>query len=80
MEHTNLLAWREAPMLVVVRYVLLFWGTVARERRELVLENIALRHQLEVLTRPGVARRCTHPTVCSGLGSHASGRTGGSTS
>ena len=38
-------------MLVVVRYVLRFWGTVARERRDLVLENIALRHQLEVLTR-----------------------------
>ena len=38
-------------MLVVVRYVLRFWGAVARERRELVLENIALRHQLEVLTR-----------------------------
>ena len=38
-------------MLLVVRYVLRFWGMVARERRDLVLENIALRHQLEVLTR-----------------------------
>ena len=38
-------------MLLLVRYVLRFWGTVARERRDLVLENIALRHQLEVLTR-----------------------------
>ena len=31
-------------MLLVVRYVLLFWGTVARERPDLVLENIAPRH------------------------------------
>ena len=47
-------------MLLMVRYVLRFWGTVARERRELVLENIALRHQLEVLTR--TRRRPTlHP-------------------
>ena len=38
-------------MLLVVRYVLRFWGTVAKKRRDLVLENIALRHQLEVLTR-----------------------------
>ena len=38
-------------MLLVVRYVLRFWGTVARERRDLALENIALRHQLEVLMR-----------------------------
>ena len=38
-------------MLLVVKYVLRFWGTVARERRDLVLENIALRHQIEVLTR-----------------------------
>ncbi len=41
-------------MLLVVRYVLRFWGTVARERRDLVLENIAPRHQLEVLMRPGI--------------------------
>jgi hypothetical protein len=38
-------------MLLVVRYVLRFWGTVGRRRRDLVLENIAFRHQLEVLTR-----------------------------
>ena len=38
-------------MLLVVRYVLRLWGMIARERRDLVLENIALRHQLEVLTR-----------------------------
>lgn len=38
-------------MLLVVRYVQRFWGTVARERRDLVLENIALRHQMEILTR-----------------------------
>ena len=36
-------------MLLVVRYVLWFWGMVARGRRDLVLENVALRHQLEVL-------------------------------
>lgn len=38
-------------MLVVLRYMLSAWGKVALERRELVLENIALRHQLEVLSR-----------------------------
>jgi hypothetical protein len=38
-------------MLLLVKYVLRFWGMVAREQRELALENIALRHQLEVLTR-----------------------------
>ncbi len=38
-------------MLLVVRYVLRFWGTLAGERRDLMLENIALRHQIEVLTR-----------------------------
>ena len=38
-------------MLLVLRYVLRVWGRVARERRDLVFENIALRHQLEVLTR-----------------------------
>ena len=31
-------------MLLVVRYGLRFWGTVAKERRDLVLENIPLRH------------------------------------
>ena len=38
-------------MLLVVRYVLQFWGTVALDRRNLMLENIALRHQVEVPTR-----------------------------
>src|SRR5687767_5437966 len=38
-------------MLLMLRLVLRFWGTVGRERRDLVLANIALRHQLEVLTR-----------------------------
>ena len=38
-------------MLLVLRYVLRVWGSVAPERRDLVLENIALRHQIEVLTR-----------------------------
>lgn len=38
-------------MLIVVRLMFQLCGAVARERRELVLENIALRHQLEVLTR-----------------------------
>ena len=38
-------------MLTIVRGVLRVWGAIALDRRELVLENIALRHQLEVLTR-----------------------------
>jgi hypothetical protein len=38
-------------MLLVLRYVLRALGRIARERRDLVLENIALRHQIDVLTR-----------------------------
>jgi hypothetical protein len=38
-------------MLLLVRYVLRFLVVVARERPGLVLENIALHHQIEVLTR-----------------------------
>ena len=38
-------------MLLVLRYVLRVWGRIAPQQRDLVLENIALRHQLEVLTR-----------------------------
>ena len=38
-------------MLLAFRYLLQALGTAARERRELVLENIALRHQLEVVMR-----------------------------
>ena len=38
-------------MWLVFRYALAAVRAVARERRELALENIALRHQLEVLTR-----------------------------
>jgi hypothetical protein len=32
-------------MRLVARYVLRFWGMVARKRRDLMLENIALRRQ-----------------------------------
>jgi len=38
-------------MLLVLRYVSQAWGMLGRDRRDLVLETIALRHQLEVLTR-----------------------------
>ena len=38
-------------MLLVLNIMLRLWSSVARDRRELVLENIALRHQIEVLTR-----------------------------
>lgn len=38
-------------MLLMARYMFRLWSTVARERRDLLLENIALRHQLEVLIR-----------------------------
>ena len=38
-------------MWLVFRYALAAVRAVARERRELALENIALRHQIEVLTR-----------------------------
>ena len=38
-------------MLLVLNYVLRLWGRIARDRRDLVLENIALRHQVDVLTR-----------------------------
>jgi len=38
-------------MLLVVRYVMRFVRTLARDRGELALEDLALRHQLEVLMR-----------------------------
>ena len=38
-------------MWLVFRYALAAVRAVARERRELALENIALRHPIEVLTR-----------------------------
>ena len=44
-------------MLLVLNYVLRLWGEIARDRRDLVLENIALRHQVAVLTRPPVRDR-----------------------
>ena len=46
-------------MLLLARCVFRMWSGLARDRRDLVLENIALRHQLEVLTR---TRR--RPTLC----------------
>ena len=44
-------------MWLVFRYALAGLRAAARERRELALENIALRHQVEVLTR---SRRRPH--------------------
>ena len=38
-------------MLMLARCVFRMWSGLARDRRDLVLENIALRHQLEVLMR-----------------------------
>lgn len=38
-------------MLLVFRYALAAFSVAARDRRELALENIALRHQLEVVSR-----------------------------
>ena len=38
-------------MLSVLNFVLRLWGGIAGDRRDLVLENIALRHQVDVLTR-----------------------------
>ena len=38
-------------MWLAFRYSLAALRAVARERRELALENISLRHQVEVLTR-----------------------------
>ena len=38
-------------MLLILRYVLVALTAAARERRALALENIELRHQVEVLTR-----------------------------
>ena len=38
-------------MWLVFRYALAALRAAARERRELALENLALRHQVEVLTR-----------------------------
>jgi putative transposase len=38
-------------MLLILRYLFVALGVVVRARRDLALENIALRHQLEVLAR-----------------------------
>ena len=38
-------------MLLIFRYAIAAFRVAARERRELALENIALRYQLEVLSR-----------------------------
>ena len=38
-------------MWLVFRYALAALRAADRERRELALENLALRHQVEVLTR-----------------------------
>jgi putative transposase len=38
-------------MLLVLKYALTALRAAARDRRELALENLALRHQVEVLTR-----------------------------
>jgi len=67
-------------MLLVARYVLRFWGTIARERRDLMLENLALRHQLEVLTRTRRRPPLQAGTACSGPPSPGSGPTGDRTS
>ena len=50
-------SWREASMLLVLKCVLTAVRQLLRPRGDLVLENLALRHQLEVLTRN--ARRPT---------------------
>ena len=44
-------------MWLVFRYALAGFRAAARDRRELALENIALRHQIEILTRS----RCRPP-------------------
>jgi len=38
-------------MVSVLNFVLRLWGGIAGDRRDLLLENIALRHQVDVLTR-----------------------------
>ena len=38
-------------MVSVLTFVLRLWGGIAGDRRDLLLENIALRHQVDVLTR-----------------------------
>lgn len=38
-------------MLLVLVFVLRLWSRIAGEQRDLVLENLALRHQLHVLAR-----------------------------
>ena len=52
-------------MLLVFRYALAALRAAARERRERAFENIALRHQLEVLTRSRRQRRPSFATRTS---------------
>src|ERR1700729_1804525 len=48
-----------------------------RSRRDLLLENLALRQQLEVLAQRNLQPRLTNPTDCSGSLCGGCGRDGG---
>ena len=56
---------------VMLEYVLLLFSLIRatmRDHEALVAENLLLRHQLAVLTRPARKRpRCASTTSCSGL-------------
>ena len=67
-------------MLLVLKCVLAAFRQLLRQRGDLVLENLALRHQLEVLTRNARRRRFSRQTVCSGRGYPGCGRSGADTS
>ena len=68
-------------MWLFFRYALAGLRATARKRRELALENIALRHRIEVLTRdPGVGRHSGRETDCCGPRCLAYGRVGDTTS
>ena len=63
-----------------LRYMLVALRAAARERRALALENIALRHQVEVLTRNRRRPQLRPRTGCCGHGYPKLGLIGDATS
>ncbi len=55
-------------MILSLRLILAAVRSALRSRRDLALENLALRHQLAVLARSSRRPRLRRLTACSGPG------------
>ena len=67
-------------MLLLLKCALTAVRQILRSRGDLMLENLALRHQLEVLTRTRPVRCSSRRTACSGPGYLGCDRSGAGTS